>query len=293
MPEPVARATHSPASVSDWPSAPPPAGFLTADASSSNERSPNPIRDEPQVLRERAQTLFKNVHPIYVRSYDLVLRGETPRVYLKAEAGQFMCAARVYSHLPRSFLCSLCFPVGLFALLVRQPVVTFSTTQGVGILQLNFSSNLPPSAVTPQLWITMALATLLVKVFGLGAIVLLTQYLLAYLRSPLKKLPGPFLAKFSDLWRFFNHYGQTHIETQKELHAKYGDAVAIGPKTVSVADPSLIKTIYSTRGTFLKVSKPTYLLSLWIDADSPVERLLLHKRRPPRRPHPAKPLQHP
>merc|ERR1712032_238899 len=40
--------------------------------------------------------------------------------------------------------------------------------------------------------------------------------------------------------------------TQKELHAKYGDAVAIGPKTVSVADPSLIKTIYSTRGTFLK-----------------------------------------
>ncbi|KAF9690597.1 hypothetical protein EKO04_011491 [Ascochyta lentis] len=98
----------------------------------------------------------------------------------------------------------------------------------------------------------MALASLLVKALSLGAIVLAIQYVVAYLKSPLKKIPGPFLAKFSNIWRFYNHYGQTHIETQKELHERYGDVVRLGPNTVSIADASLLKTIYSTRGTFLK-----------------------------------------
>lgn len=99
----------------------------------------------------------------------------------------------------------------------------------------------------------MALTSLLLKALGLGAIVLVIQYVVAYLSSPLKKIPGPFVAKFSNLWRFCNHYGQTHIETQKELHKKYGDVVRLGPNTVSIADAGLIKTIYSTRGTFVKV----------------------------------------
>jgi hypothetical protein len=104
----------------------------------------------------------------------------------------------------------------------------------------------------PPLSITMAVMGLLVKAVGLGAIILITQYVFAYLQSPLKKIPGPFLAKFSNIWRFFNHYGQTHIETQRQLHEKHGDYVRLGPNTVSVADASLIKTIYNTRGTFVK-----------------------------------------
>jgi hypothetical protein len=93
---------------------------------------------------------------------------------------------------------------------------------------------------------------LLIKAIGLGTILIVTQYILAYLQSPLKKIPGPFLAKFSNIWRFLNHYGQTHIETQRRLHKKHGDIVRLGPTTVSIADASLIKTIYNTRGTFLK-----------------------------------------
>lgn len=99
----------------------------------------------------------------------------------------------------------------------------------------------------------MALTGLIVKAISLGAIIVLTQYVLAYLRSPLKKIPGPFLAKFSNIWRFLNHYGQIHIETQRKLHEKHGDVVRLGPTTVSLADTSLIKTIYNARGTFLKV----------------------------------------
>lgn len=100
----------------------------------------------------------------------------------------------------------------------------------------------------------MALTFLLATVLSLALIALVVQYIVAYLKSPLKKLPGPFLAKFSDVWRFYSHYSQTHIETQKELHNKYGDVVRLGPNTVSVADAGLLKTIYSTRGTFLKVN---------------------------------------
>lgn len=104
----------------------------------------------------------------------------------------------------------------------------------------------------------MALASLLLKAIGFAVIVLGVQYAYTYLSSPLKKIPGPFLAKFSNVWRFWNHYGQTHIETQKELHKKYGDVVRLGPNTVSIADAGLLKTIYSTRGTFLKVcDEPT------------------------------------
>lgn len=100
----------------------------------------------------------------------------------------------------------------------------------------------------------MALTALLLKGLALGVIILVIQYVVAYLRSPLKTIPGPFLAKFSNFWRFYNHYRQTHIETQKALHEKYGDVVRLGPNTVSIADAGLLKTIYSTRGTFLKVS---------------------------------------
>ncbi|KAJ4401807.1 hypothetical protein N0V91_007706 [Didymella pomorum] len=98
----------------------------------------------------------------------------------------------------------------------------------------------------------MALLSLTLTLFVLGAIATIIKYVVVYQNSPLKKIPGPILAKFSNIWRFYNHYGQRHIETQKELHKKYGDVVRLGPNTVSIADASLLKTIYSTRGTFLK-----------------------------------------
>jgi hypothetical protein len=100
----------------------------------------------------------------------------------------------------------------------------------------------------------MASNSLLWTFVGMGLIVSVAHYFISYLRSPLKKLPGPFIAKFSNLWRLKNHYEQEHIETQLRLHGEHGNVVQIGPNVVSVADPSLVKTIYSTRGEFLKVS---------------------------------------
>lgn len=77
-------------------------------------------------------------------------------------------------------------------------------------------------------------------------------------RSGLRQIPGPFLAKVTDLWRLFDHWRGTHVETQRSLHEKYGPAVRIGPNAVSLSDPALLKTVYSTRGEFAKVSSKNH-----------------------------------
>lgn len=99
----------------------------------------------------------------------------------------------------------------------------------------------------------MAFASLILSIGAVGLVVLVTQYVVAYLQSPLKRIPGPWLAKFSDLWRLMVAYEKKHITTQLALHKKHGDYVQLGPNVVSIADPNVVKTIYSTRGTFVKV----------------------------------------
>jgi hypothetical protein len=73
-------------------------------------------------------------------------------------------------------------------------------------------------------------------------------------QSPLKRIPGPFLAKFTNLWRFGNVLAGRADLTQKHLHAKHGSAVRLGPNVVTLSDPGLIKEIYDARGKFVKVS---------------------------------------
>lgn len=89
--------------------------------------------------------------------------------------------------------------------------------------------------------------------------VLLSVILWRFYTSPLKSIPGPFLAKFTNLWRLIDVYrGSAHL-THIHLHRRYGSAVRIGPNVVSLSDPGLIKTIYSTRNGFLKVYFSSYL----------------------------------
>ena len=62
--------------------------------------------------------------------------------------------------------------------------------------------------------------------------------------DPLRRVPGPFLAKWSRLWMV--HHARKGDMHQKmiELHGKYGKLVRTGPNEVSIADPAAIKTIY-------------------------------------------------
>jgi hypothetical protein len=73
-------------------------------------------------------------------------------------------------------------------------------------------------------------------------------------RYGVNKYPGPWLAAYTDWWRFFDNVGQKSEKTFIELHRKYGDIVRIGPNALSFADPGALKTIYGLNKGFTKVS---------------------------------------
>ncbi|KUI60571.1 Pisatin demethylase [Cytospora mali] len=64
------------------------------------------------------------------------------------------------------------------------------------------------------------------------------------LASPLRKYPGPFLAKYTNLWRLYHtSRGNLHLVYQ-QLHEKYGHSVRVGPNVVDVDLPELVKPIF-------------------------------------------------
>lgn len=94
---------------------------------------------------------------------------------------------------------------------------------------------------------------------SLGAAYIVQQTAL----SPLKSIPGPFGARFSNLWQLFVYYQGNQAHVFRHLHDRHGPVVRIGPKHVSLNQPGLIKTVYSTRGDYVKVaciSRPTVMI---------------------------------
>ncbi|KAH8666577.1 cytochrome P450 [Xylariales sp. PMI_506] len=70
--------------------------------------------------------------------------------------------------------------------------------------------------------------------------------------SPLRKYPGPYLAKWTNWWRFaLVRSGEYHFEIKK-LHDKYGPILRIGPNLLDLDFPELAKTIYGTDGKWRK-----------------------------------------
>lgn len=91
------------------------------------------------------------------------------------------------------------------------------------------------------------------QAIGISVVAVLAYYIIYYLITPLKEIPGPFFAKFTNFWRVYDYYHLISPETQKKLHAKHGVAVRLGPSLVALNDPALIPVIYNARGTFRKV----------------------------------------
>ncbi|TFY69584.1 hypothetical protein EVG20_g3094 [Dentipellis fragilis] len=78
-----------------------------------------------------------------------------------------------------------------------------------------------------------------------AAIVL--AHVIPYFLDPygLRSYPGPFLAKFSDLWLGWVAAHGNRSVTVHELHKKYGPYVRIAPGHLSVADPASLQEIYA------------------------------------------------
>lgn len=73
--------------------------------------------------------------------------------------------------------------------------------------------------------------------------------------SPLRAFPGPFISKFTDVWRAAWSAEGDIDATHVKWHRKYDrTAVRIGPNTISIGDPNLIRTIYSTKEPWIKVN---------------------------------------
>lgn len=97
--------------------------------------------------------------------------------------------------------------------------------------------------------------------FWILSLLILFIFILPYFTSPLRHIPGPFAAKFTNLWRLFNNYDGRPELRHRQLHELYGPVVRLGPNCISLNNPSLIRTIYTARGEFLKV-RPIFKITL-------------------------------
>lgn len=80
-----------------------------------------------------------------------------------------------------------------------------------------------------------------------------------YFDHGLNKYPGPFLASFTDAWRFSSVVrGKCQLEL-RELHEQLGDVVRIGPNALSFSNPQAIKAIYGLNNRLNKVCLPSNL----------------------------------
>jgi hypothetical protein len=78
---------------------------------------------------------------------------------------------------------------------------------------------------------------------------------------PLRKYPGPFLARLSKLWLASVCRDGETLRVVRELHKKYGDIVRIGPNELSFANADAIPIIYSPR--------PHLVKGTWYTANGP------------------------
>ncbi|KAJ5240002.1 Cytochrome P450 [Penicillium chermesinum] len=75
-----------------------------------------------------------------------------------------------------------------------------------------------------------------------------------YLTAGASSIPGPFWAKFSNLWRFIDVAHGHAEETLCKLHVEHGDYVRVGPNAVSVRNLDALKTIYGINQGYQKAS---------------------------------------
>ena len=85
------------------------------------------------------------------------------------------------------------------------------------------------------------------------SILLILDHVSACYAYGLWDLPGPALAKVSNLWRFIGTWKGHGELVLRELHRKHGKLVQIGPNVVSIADPDAIEPIYGIKADLPKV----------------------------------------
>ncbi|OQO06296.1 Benzoate 4-monooxygenase [Cryoendolithus antarcticus] len=99
----------------------------------------------------------------------------------------------------------------------------------------------------------------------------LLYWVLPFVRNwSIQGIPGPFLAKFTNLWYMWEcRHGRRYMTVYK-AHEQYGKFVRITPNQVSIADPDAIPIVYGHGTGFLK--------SEYYDAFVSIQRGLFNTR---------------
>ena len=72
----------------------------------------------------------------------------------------------------------------------------------------------------------------------------------------LQAIPGPFLASFTSLWKFYIVYTEQMPWRNTALHEKYGPLVRIGPSHISASSPEALSAVHVQKKGFQKVGSP-------------------------------------
>lgn len=70
---------------------------------------------------------------------------------------------------------------------------------------------------------------------------------------PLHRIPGPFLAKFTELWRTRKYLAGNWHSDILDLHRKYGPVVRLSPNEVSFVDKDALAQVYGYTKSAKKV----------------------------------------
>ncbi|KAF7539421.1 hypothetical protein G7054_g2167 [Neopestalotiopsis clavispora] len=75
-----------------------------------------------------------------------------------------------------------------------------------------------------------------------------------YFAAGVRKVPGPFLAKLTNLFRTYDVSKGANHASLIAYHEKYGDNVRLGPRVVSIRNQADLNQVYSVRNGLPKVS---------------------------------------
>ncbi|KAH0420825.1 cytochrome p450 pisatin [Colletotrichum camelliae] len=109
-------------------------------------------------------------------------------------------------------------------------------------------------------------AQLLLVIAAFAFFAKLTVALIRWIRSPLRSVPGPPLARLTDLWYLHQVRQGSFEKVNIQLHEQYGPIVRYGPNRYSINDAESSKTVYGHATQFRK--------SDWYSATTPDNRLV-------------------
>lgn len=89
---------------------------------------------------------------------------------------------------------------------------------------------------------------------GAGILLFFIITVITAFKYGLRSIPGPFIAKFTNIWRLVKVVKGDFQQTIIQVHQQYGEVVRIGPDTVSISSPEAIDIIYGLKQNFPKVS---------------------------------------